>query len=149
MASLAVDKIKKKVNLSLSDGVQYAGFFFLSPFSETGSGRETLLDLLGGRERFIPFETGEGQVYFLNNDHIVWVASAREPDEHEASVPPDRRNVTVHLADGKRLRGDVVMALPDEKSRLSDWLNELSKFMVLRDEKREVLINVNYVVKIG
>ena len=147
--TLTVDKIKKKVSLSLSDGSQYSGHVFLSPFSELGVGQETILEALTGRDRFLPFETSEGEVTFLNRDHVVWMASMLEPDKERESVPPDRRNVTIHLHDGKRLRGDVVMALPDEKGRLSDWLNEVSGFMVLQDEKREVLINLNHVVRTG
>ena len=149
MTSLAVDKIKKKVTLSLADKTQLSGSIFLSRFSELGIGQETIIDTLTGPEIFIPFETTEGEFSFVNQKQIVWVASVLEPTSSEAPIPADRRNVTVLLRDGKRLRGDLIMSLPEEKNRLSDWLNELKNFLVLRDERREVLINIDFVVRVA
>jgi hypothetical protein len=148
MSSLAVDKIKKKVSLSLADRTQLSGSIFLSHYSELGVGQETFIDTLTGSGLFIPFETPEGEFSFINQKQIVWVASLLEPSEDQAPIPVEKRNVTVLLRDGKLLRGDLLMAMPEEKSRLSDWLNELKNFMVLRDEKREVLVNVDFVVRV-
>ena len=146
MSSLAVEKIKKQVTVSMSDERKLSGHIFLSPFSVLGVGQQTIFDALTAEGRFIPFETNEGEFSFLNQYHIVWLASMI--DEDEESVLFERRNATVYLQDGKRLRGDLIMALPEEKSRMSDWLNQVEGFMVLRDQKREVLINVNYVVRV-
>lgn len=148
MASLAVDKIKKKVTLSLSDHSQMSGHIFLSPISELGVGRETILDALTGVDRFIPFESGEGEFTFLNQKHIVWVASRGEAVEPDGAPLLEHRNVAVYLQGGKRLRGDLVLAVPEEKKRLSDALNELAGFMVIQDGEREILVNMDYVIRV-
>lgn len=148
MGLLTVDKIKKQITMALSDQTQITGHVFLSPCSELGVGRQSLLDALTARERFIPFETLTGEWTFLNQSHVVWVASLLEKDMRMQNVPPERRNVAVHLQGGKRLRGDAVMALPEDKNRLSDLLNEVGQFLVLQDEKREVLVNVDYIIRV-
>ena len=148
MTTLAVDKIKKKVTLGLSDQAQISGYLYLSPFSELGVGRQTILDALTGVDRFIPFESNGGEFSFINQDHVVWLASAMEKDPDEIVAPPERRSVTVFIQGGKRLRGDLIVAIPEEKGRLSDLLNESKNFLVLRDEKREVLVNVDYVIRV-
>ena len=147
MPSLAVDKIKKKVSLALADRTQLSGSIFLSHFSELGVGQETIVDTLTGPEQFIPFETTEGEVSFINQKQIVWVASLLDPAASQAPLTSEKRNVTVLLRDGKRLRGDLIMSLPQEKNRFSDWLNEVKDFMILRDEKRELVVNINFVVR--
>jgi len=148
MTSLAVDKIKKKVTMGLSDQRQLSGHLFLSAYSESGVGRQTVLELLTGKDRFIPFETSEGEFTFLNQSHIIWLAAAQEKGATDTAAPPPRHTVNVVLQGGKKLRGDLVMAMPEEKSRLSDVLNEITNFMVIRDEKKEILVNVDFVVRV-
>jgi len=148
MTSLAVDKIKKKVTVGLSDQRQLSGHLFLSPFSETGVGRQTVLDILTGKDRFIPFETSEGEFTFLNQSHIIWLAAAPEKAPTETAAPPHRHTVNVFLQGGKKLRGDLVRAMPEERSRLSDVLNEINDFMVLRDDKKEILVNLDFVIRV-
>ncbi|MEW6265569.1 MAG: hypothetical protein AB1641_21055 [Thermodesulfobacteriota bacterium] len=148
--TLAVDKIKKKVSLNLADGSQLAGHFFLSPYTEMGVGQETLIQALTAGGRFIPFESTKGEYNFINPKQIVWVANIPEETSEEESlpVPLQRRRVGVFLRDGKIFRGELIMAMPQEKSRLSDWLNEFKDYLVLREETREILINVDYVVRV-
>lgn len=149
MTTLTVDKIKRKVTLGLSDQAQISGYLYLSPFSELGVGRQTILDALTGVDRFIPFESNDGEFSFINQDHVVWLASAMEEDPDEIAAPPEHRSVTVFIQGGKRLRGDLVVAIPEGKGRLSDLLNESKDFLVLRDEKREILVNVDYVIRVA
>jgi sRNA-binding regulator protein Hfq len=148
LSSLVVDKIKKKVTFLMADGVQMTGHIFLSPHSEKGVGRETTYDALTGDTRFIPFESTGGDFCFVNQTCIVWLAHLPDEDEAEAIRPIEQRSVIVHLIDGKRLRGDIVMAMPEERSRISDWLNEVEHFLTLRDEKKEVLINLKYILRV-
>ena len=70
MASLAVDKIKKKVAVSLADHSQLMGHIFLSEFSELGVGSQTILDTLTGSEKFFPFETADGEFCFINRNQV-------------------------------------------------------------------------------
>jgi hypothetical protein len=149
MTSLAVDMVKKRITLSLADQTQMSGYIFLSRFSKIGTGRESVLEALVTNKRFLPFETSDGEVNFINQRHIVWLASLIEPDDPPYMVDPLKQNVTVYLFDGKRLRGDVNVAMPEEKNRLSDALNALNGFLVLRDEKREVLINLEFIIRIS
>ena len=146
MDSLAVDKKRKKVTVSLGDQTQLSGHLFLSHFSGRKAGRQTILEALTEQGQFIPFETNDGEISFLNQKHIVWVASLIEGVDDADLL--DNKNVTVFLRDGKRLRGDLYFSMPVEKNRLSDWLNDVGTFLVLRDDKREVLINLDFVIRV-
>lgn len=149
MTTLAVDKIKKKVTLFLADKSQISGQIFLSPYSELGVGRQSLFEVLTTQDRFIPFQSSEGEFSFLNLRQIVWVTCLRDPDtEEEPPVPLESRNVVVFLRDGKLFRGDMEMSMPEGKTRLSDWLNEFNGFMIIRDDTREILINLDFVIRV-
>ncbi|MEW5722756.1 MAG: hypothetical protein AB1896_06595 [Thermodesulfobacteriota bacterium] len=149
MSSLAVDKVKKKVAVSLADRTQLTGYIFLSAFSEIGVGAQSVLEALTGRELFLPFETPEGELSFINRRQIVWLSSLFEPEELTGRVPAETRGVTIFLKDGQRLRGHMVKAMPETKDRLSDWLNDLADFMVVRDQKREILINLDFIIRVA
>ena len=149
MTSLAVDMVKKRVTIYLADQTQMSGCIFLSKFSKIGTGRESILDVLSSNKRFLPFETSDGEVSFVNQRHIVWLASLIDPEDPPYTIDPSKQNVTVYLLDGKRLRGDVNVAMPRERNRLSDALNDLDGFLLLRDEKREVLINLEFIIRIS
>lgn len=146
--SLAVDKIKKKVRLTLADQSQMTGYVFLSPYSRIGDGSQTLLELLTGEERFVAFETTEGEYSFINYSQIVWLAIPLEEADPVHDPVAQTRSVSVFLRDGKMFRGHIIIATPEGKTRLSDRLNEIKGFMVLRDNTREVVININWVVRV-
>jgi hypothetical protein len=147
VSSLAVEKTKKQVTLFLSDQSRETGYVFLSPYSQTGVGRQTVLEVLTGRDPFLPFETRAGQLVFVNQDQIVWAAHFLDEDEIKR-LPAQARSVTVTLTDGKRLRGTLLVEAPEERSRLSDLVNHLDAFLTLRDAKREVLINLDFAVSV-
>jgi hypothetical protein len=151
MTSLAVDKIKTRVSLSLADRSQVTGYMFLSPYSELGVGQQTVLEALTGQDRFIPFETTEGEFSFINQSQVVWLSRHWEESESRDEDEPEveRRNVTVMLRDGKMLRGEVVIIMPEGQARLSDWLNRVGRFFSLKDKDREVMINTDFVVRIS
>ncbi|MFH1139624.1 MAG: hypothetical protein V1816_26395 [Pseudomonadota bacterium] len=148
MSSLVVEKSRKKAAIVLSDQSQLTGYIFLGAFTETGSRPQTILELLEAEGRFLPFENSNGDCEFLNQDHIVWLSAALDPEQPKGPIEPEKRTVTVFLAGGKRIRGEMLMELPREKARLSDWLNSTGRFMTLQDGKREVHLNSRYVIKV-
>ena len=151
MSSLAVDKIKKRVSLALADRSQLTGYMFLSPFSELGVGQQTVLEALTGRDRFIPFETTEGEFSFVNQSEVVWLSQPWETSDSANDAVPETEShpVTVMLQDGKMIRGEVTVAMPEGQARLSDWLNKNKSFFSLKDRDREIMVNVDYVVRIS
>lgn len=54
--SLKVEKIKTGAILYLAGGLKRTGSIFLSPFSSTGSGSQRIGELVGEREKVLPFE---------------------------------------------------------------------------------------------
>jgi hypothetical protein len=82
---------------------------------------------------------------------VVWLSRHWEESESRDEDEPEveRRNVTVMLRDGKMLRGEVVIIMPEGQARLSDWLNRVGRFFSLKDKDREVMINTDFVVRIS
>ena len=149
MSSLVVDKIKCKVTLYMADQSQTTGYFFLSPYSESGVGAQTVYEILTLKDRFIPFENTQGEFCFLNKSQIIWVTKLFDEGGPDADVPTKVRRISVFLRDGKIFRGDVVKAMPEGKNRLSDLLNEFSVFLEMKEDRREILINMDYVIRVA
>lgn len=149
MGSLAVDKVEKRVVLNLSDGAQYNGFFFLAPFSELGVGRQTIKELLTQGDVFIPFRTLEGENWLISRRRIVRVVYDRDGSEAEAPELAGRRSIMVHMLDGGIIKGEITLDMPSEKSRLSDYLNNIDQFVLLVDGGKEYLINLDYIIKVS
>ncbi|MBF0530195.1 MAG: hypothetical protein HQK55_13175, partial [Deltaproteobacteria bacterium] len=141
-------KKKKKGRWCLADQGQLGGYIFLRPISRLGVGGQTIHEALTSEERFIPFETTEGEYSFINQTRIVWVTMPLDEADSEGGYSSDSRSVRVFLQDGKMFGGHIIIATPEGKSRLSDQLNEIKDFMILRDSNRLVLININFVVRV-
>ena len=149
MCSLVVEKYRRKATIVLSDQSQLTGYIFLNASTETVPRLQTILELLETEGRFLPFENVNGDCEFLNQEHIVWLTSAVEPEPDNSLIEPERREVTVFLAGGKRIRGEMVMELPREKDRMSDWLNSAGRFLTLLDGEREAHLNTRFIIKVS
>jgi hypothetical protein len=148
--SLAVDTMKTRVHMVLADGARLDGFVFLSPISELGVGPETLYDAVTSNEPFMPFETEEGGISFVNQHQIIWVAEPAGPPPPEADPPSAQpRPVAVHFTGGEVLRCEAVIDLPEGRNRISDWLNQAKGFIPVQDGGRRMLVNLAFVVRVS
>ncbi len=137
---LRVDKLRKEARVLLEDGEELQGNFFVSPVSSCRSGPELLSDLLMGEAYFLPFETDQGLVVFLQRDFIRYVTLSQKEVQEE--VPYLKREaVEVCLLCGKILKGDVLLDLPRSRSRLSDFFNSCGGFFYLITEAGQNLVN--------
>ena len=152
--SLAVDKVKKRVTITMSDDARLEGNIFLSPVSELGVGEQTVLEALTSDDSFIPFETTDGEYSFINLRRIMMLSTpveeaSEEADPEDCKLNVQASRVVVFLLNGQMVRGEVCIDMPEGKARLSDWLNQLDRFLVLRDELGETLINLKFVLRVA
>lgn len=137
---LRVDKLRKGARVVLEDGEELKGNFFVSPVSPVRNGPELLSDLLMGEAYFLPFEMQKDQVVFLQRHFIRYIVLQDKEAEEDAPYLK-REAVEVCLLSGESLKGDVLLDLPRNRSRLSDFFNACGGFFYLLTSAGQHLVN--------
>jgi len=145
---MRLEKTKRRVVLYRSDGVKLDVNFFLSPYAEEHSGRERILDLLNSRSMFLPAEDiRTGAIFFLNKGGIMFL-EIPERDLTDETVLNPQKNVEVELTNHQILSLSLFMEMPDEKSRISDYLNFSPGFIYLCGKENDFILNKSYVFSV-
>ncbi len=141
-----VSKQRVTVRVSLPNEDPMDGALSLAPNSETREGPETVLEMLNGTARVIPFQsTEDGKVLLLNRRNINWVIMGHGVDPRlvcpATFVVTREESVHVTFTDGRGIDGRIQMELPDGMNRASDFLNCAEEFFALRSRLGVVLVN--------
>lgn len=121
MSEYQVEKQQAAVTIYLVDGQVREGALFLSPFSSTHSGAQTLIELLHEEEPFVPFLRSDEAFLILNKKQISHVRY--QPTETDQPRIGDSVNVTITFINGKELSGSTTLETPEGKGRMLDYLN--------------------------
>jgi hypothetical protein len=141
-----VQKIQVPVRVTQPGLEHTVGTLALAPQAQAHEGPETLLELLNGPLRMIPFIRGADQaVLLLTRLSIDWVeADAKvEPSwirPRNARITREER-VQLRLGDGRRIEGLLQVMLPGHLNRASDFLNAADDFFPLVTQSATVLVN--------
>ena len=149
--SHAIPKRKISVRLHLDSGDRLEGHVFLDYIDVIHRGDQTLLDKLNDDYEWFPLAL-PGGVEITNRGRVVSLEPGDGVPEgmirKENSPVFRREEVTVKLVDGRRLSGQIAMDLPDEFSRVSDFLNFPQSFFALERSEGPVLIAKEHVLAI-
>ena len=129
---------------------------FLNERAEAHSGAERPSDLLNGPARFLPVLDAQDKVVLLNSEALMAVTVAVEHEfggeaPRAEDLAPDQATharVAVVLQDGTALRGTVAYLMPEAHSRLQDFLNDVDRFVALREERVAHLINKRSITRV-
>lgn len=154
MSEFYVEKRRVRVAMRLADGRELNGDLFLSHVAPDHSGPEWVGDLLNRDQGFVPCDVGadgDPRVLLYNRAYIVTVKTL-EP-ELEQSLDPSysiapRQRVTIGLAGGDRLTGDLHIAMPEGRDRVSDFTSTGARFRYIETENGAVVVNFDHVVEI-
>jgi hypothetical protein len=149
--SHVIPKRKVPVRLQLDSGEAVEGRVYLDYIDVIHRGEQTLLDKFNDDYEWFPL-AGEDGVQILNRRRVLTV----EPGD---GLPPElvrkenspvfrREEVTLVLPGGLRLAGQIAMDLPDEFSRVSDFLNFPQSFFALERSEGPVLVAKDHLVGI-
>jgi hypothetical protein len=147
MDDLRVPKHETAVDVILPGGVVRRMALFLAEAAPDHAGPEVPLDLLNGRDDFIPaFDQAAGGMTFLHRPGVpvVRVARALDAGEEEVTLPTEHE-VEVRLTDGTALAGLVSSGRPAERTRLVDVLNEPHPFFRLLQGDQVAYVNKRHV----
>jgi hypothetical protein len=112
-----------------------------------------LIDLLEGEVAFLPFlDNGERGITLVNRDDLLRVTPLLIPLEREGSAAAamiDRRqHARLELRDGTSLDGELWFSPPAGRSRLSDHLNEPSRFLQFHCSDRLHFVQKAHVARV-
>ncbi len=148
MSEYQVEKKKAEVTIYLVDGQVRQGVLFLSPFSSTRSGAQTLTELLHEPEPFVPFLREDNAFMLLNKKQISHVR--HQPGEDEQPGFGEAIDVSITFVNGKVLDGRTVLETPEGKGRLLDFMNSHPGYFPLDCGAGEhYLVNPRVIVEIA
>ncbi len=126
MIDQKIVKERRPVLFTLSDGSEVKGEVFLSLYEAKRMGPQRVGELLNGEDVFLPVAAAEGMIH-LNVSNIVTArtGSQSEWDDQETLGRKYTVRISTHLGE---ITGDVVVNLPREHSRVSDYLNQPDRF---------------------
>ena len=145
---MRVEKIKRKATLCRSDGIKLDVNFFLSPYAKGRSGNELLLDVLNAESTFLPVEDiNTGAIIFFNTGRIMSL-EIDERDLSDETLLSQEKRVQVELTNNEILRMSLFLEMPEERSRVSDYLNSPSRFIYLCGEETDMILNKAFVFSV-
>jgi hypothetical protein len=145
---MRLEKIKRRVTLCRSDGVKLDVNFFLSPYAEGHSGRELILDILNSNLTFLPVEDiRTGAIIFLNKNGVMFL-EIPERDLADETVLNPKKSVQVELTNHEILNLSLFMEMPEERSRISDYLNFSPVFIYLCGKEKDLILNKSFVFSV-
>ena len=143
-----VEKNKRKATLCRSDGMKLDVNFFLSPYAEEHSGKELILDVLNSDSTFLPVEDiHTGEIFFLNKDRVMSLEIPERDLAEETLLSPEKR-VQVELTNHEILNLSLFMEMPEERSRVSDYLNFSPGFIYLCGKEKDIILNKSFVFSV-
>lgn len=145
---MRVEKIKSKATLCRSDGRKLDVNFFLSPYAKGRSGKELILDVLNSDSTFLPVEdVNTGAIIFFNKDRIMSLEIA-ERDLLDETLLSQEKRVQVELANNEILHMSLFLEMPEERSRVSDYLNSPPRFIYLCGKEKDIILNKAFVFSV-
>ncbi|HEY4486096.1 MAG TPA: hypothetical protein VI702_07250 [Nitrospiria bacterium] len=142
-----IQKDTQPVMLELSDGTRLAGAFFLRRFEAHHEGRQKVGDLLNESMAFIPFKTDDG-VVLLNVSELVLIRVPLETEADDLMRLGKKYTVQLRTTQGKDLQGDIYVNLPEESSRIKDYLNQPARFYTLFRPDAVVYLNRRFILTV-
>ncbi len=145
---MRLQKDKRSATLCRSDGIKKDVNFFLSRFAEDHSGKELIIDVLNSNVTFIPLEDIKtGEILFLNKAGVMSM-ELHERDLADETMLNPKVMVRVELNNGETLTGGFFVEMPQERSRVSDYLNFSPAFVYLCGEVKDIIINKSFVFSV-
>ena len=148
--SLRIPKRQMPVTLWVHPEGRVVGSMFLSFPNPVAGGGEQPIDVINIGVDFLVFKLdGTDEIRFYNKSSIVrveyWDGAA---SAEENGLP---QSCTITMMDGALFNGDIVKTVPEEHSRLYDYMNDTrERFLKLSVGSGNIaLINKSYVVFIG
>ena len=150
--SHVIPKREVGVRIHTVSGDELDGEVFLDFIDVIHRGEQTLLDKFNDDYDWLPLRTQQGFTEIVHRDWVVSVEPADglplELVRKESGEVFRRESVKVRLASGRIVDGRIAMDLPDEFSRVSDFLNFPQNFFALETDDGPLLVAKRHVLSV-
>jgi hypothetical protein len=150
MSELTVPTVPLDADVTCADGRRFRGCLFVPAAAATHAGPTRAEDWMNEPTPFFPFASKEGgPPVLLNKREVLFVTVAAGADEGD--LPEGTENPSWHVAveaESQRLEGVFVVDLPQDHTRVLDYLNRPLAFVTLRDGDRHHLIQKERITRV-
>lgn len=142
-----IPKIEIHTDIAVDNGTTFdidEYILFLNQFSRYRKGQETIYEFLNKKKEFIPAKrANSGDLAILNHAQIVYVR------EKEKQKLPPHRQLVLFLKNSVQLEVGHVNPLPDSQSRVLDYLNQETEFILFYHDQQKIFVNKNKIIKVS
>ena len=137
-----IPKIATPVVINLVNDETISGFIWLTEnfISSTGEARiEALLNQ--DEDRFFSFQSDAGAFRLINKQHVTFIETETDDTEIISRSTISPTTMVAHFVNEQTLFGMIYPSLPEE-SRVSDFLNLKSDFLVVYRQQKKIILNI-------
>jgi hypothetical protein len=153
MSMLGVPVQSLTVQVLCADGRSFSGLIFLPPMASRHSGPMRAEEWMNDPSPFFPFvhdsQSGRAQGFLLNKREVLvlTVPANADQDDLPAEAHTHHRRVTIEC-EAQRLTGLVEIDMPENLTRVVDYMNRPEPFLTLRDGDRHHLIQKERITRV-
>lgn len=140
-------KNRRCVLFTLADGSTIEGKVFLSLYKASHEGPQRVGELLNSEDAFIPVETTSGTIH-LNILNIVAAQTLARDEGDELMSLGEQYRVQITTALGTVIEGEVFVNLPNERCRVSDYLNQRERFCRVFLDEEIVYVGTQFILSV-
>jgi hypothetical protein len=143
-------KIVKQTRLvifNLSDGGEVQGTVFLRLHEAHHTGVQKVGELLNDDQKFIPIKK-EDETLLLNKRHIVAATVPADDERDDLMCFGKQYTISIITTLGLKFNGDIFVNLPEENSRVKDYLNQSTPFLPLIQAESIMYINQKFIMTV-
>lgn len=142
-----IEKEVRPVLFALSDGSEIEGEVFLRLYEAHHAGLQKVGDLLNEEKRFIPIRTKRGTL-LINRSHIAFAKIQAALEKDDLMTLGKKCPVSLKMLQGKEIRGDIFVNLPEGFCRVKDYVNQSVPFFTLIQPEFVIYINQKFVLSV-
>lgn len=147
MEEQKIAKNRQHVIFTLADSSQIEGEVFLNLYEAHGRGQQRVGALLNGEGAFLPVKTIDGTVH-LNVANIIKACTSIKAECCDLMMLGKKYTVQITTLNGEKIKGEIFVDLPNERSRVSDHFNQLDRFFRVFTSDQVVYISSHYILTV-
>jgi hypothetical protein len=142
MSDYRIEKVRRSVQVTLSNGRRLDGDVFCQTLGRFRAGPDEPLDLLNDAEPFLPLVVSDGSIRLVQKEHIAVMGTSLPDGDDAVDTGVLGMRVALTLIDGSEHIGTIFPELPPDRPRLVDFLNDTPlRFLALFTSDQLRLVN--------
>ena len=148
MSEFSIPRAAVPATLRLTGGEPLDGEIYVMERVPQHAGPETPLDMLNRADGFFPFRprAASATVLLVAKARTVTLTVAPPPADAARLSAAKQVGLVLTLADGSELSGSATLELPQQHSRILDYLNAVEPFFVIASADKIHIVNRAHVL---